>query len=83
LCPLVQELVPHSLKPVLQPPVIGPQGLHEGVEGIVLLLVPVAFRAQLSEAVVPLRSPALWSVRNVVPTLTSSKRRGLSLNGRC
>jgi hypothetical protein len=23
------------------------------------------------------------SVRNVVPTLTSSKRRGLSLNGRC
>jgi hypothetical protein len=23
------------------------------------------------------------SVRNMVPTLTSSKRRGLSLNGRC
>jgi hypothetical protein len=23
------------------------------------------------------------SVRNVVPTLTSRKRRGLSLNGRC
>jgi hypothetical protein len=23
------------------------------------------------------------SVRNVVPTLTSSKRQGLSLNGRC
>jgi hypothetical protein len=23
------------------------------------------------------------SVRNVVPTLTSNKRRGLSLNGRC
>jgi hypothetical protein len=25
----------------------------------------------------------LLSVRNMVPTLTSSKRRGLSLNGRC
>jgi hypothetical protein len=25
----------------------------------------------------------LVSVRNMVPTLTSSKRRGLSLNGRC
>jgi hypothetical protein len=24
-----------------------------------------------------------WSVRNVVPTLTSNKRQGLSLNGRC
>jgi hypothetical protein len=26
---------------------------------------------------------AFLSVRNVVPTLTSNKRRGLSLNGRC
>jgi hypothetical protein len=26
---------------------------------------------------------AVVSVRNVVPTLTSSKRQGLSLNGRC
>jgi hypothetical protein len=25
----------------------------------------------------------MLSVRNVVPTLTSNKRRGLSLNGRC
>jgi hypothetical protein len=31
------------------------------------------------------RRPLAWwlSVRNMVPTLTSSKRRGLSLNGRC
>jgi hypothetical protein len=28
-------------------------------------------------------SPPLVSVRNMVPTLTSRKRRGLSLNGRC
>jgi hypothetical protein len=28
-------------------------------------------------------SDYLVSVRNVVPTLTSSKRQGLSLNGRC
>jgi hypothetical protein len=59
LRPLVQELIPHSLKTILQPPVIGPQGLHEGVEGVVLQLVPVAVRTQLSEAVVPLPSPAL------------------------
>jgi hypothetical protein len=32
------------------------------------------------------QDPIQWlrlSVRNVVPTLTSNKRRGLSLNGRC
>jgi ABC-type cobalamin transport system ATPase subunit len=29
------------------------------------------------------REKLAQSVRNVVPTLTSNKRRGLSLNGRC
>jgi hypothetical protein len=47
------------LQPVLQPPVVGPQSLHEGVEGDVLVPLPVALGAQLSEVVVPLPSSAL------------------------
>jgi hypothetical protein len=47
------------LQLVLQPSVVGPQGLHEGVEGVVLVPVPVALGAQLSEAVVPLPSSTL------------------------
>jgi hypothetical protein len=31
----------------------------------------------------PVLHAGVLSVRNMVPTLTSSKRRGLSLNGRC
>jgi hypothetical protein len=58
-CPLLQELVPHSLEPVLQPPVVGPQGLNKGVQGVVLVPVPVSLRAQLIEAVIPLPSPTL------------------------
>jgi hypothetical protein len=42
---LVLKLVPHGPQPVLQPPVVGPQGLHEGVEGVVLILVPIALGA--------------------------------------
>jgi hypothetical protein len=38
-------------------------------------------RARMRTSVFTL--PRIVSVRNVVPTLTSSKRRGLSLNGRC
>jgi hypothetical protein len=56
---LVQELVPHNLQSVLQPPVVGPQDVHEGVEGVILVPVLVALGAQLSEAVVPLPSSAL------------------------
>jgi hypothetical protein len=59
LSALVQELVPHSLQPVLQPPVVGLQGLHEGIEGVKLVPVLVELGAQLSEAMVPLPSPAL------------------------
>jgi hypothetical protein len=36
------------LQPVLQLPIVGLQGLHEGVEGVVLVPVPVALGAQLS-----------------------------------
>jgi hypothetical protein len=39
---LVQELVPHHVQPVLQPPVISPQHLHES---IVLAPVPVELGA--------------------------------------
>jgi hypothetical protein len=42
---LLQKLVPHEFHPVLQPPVVGPQGLDKGVEGIILVLVPVALKA--------------------------------------
>jgi hypothetical protein len=56
---LLQELVPHSLEPVLQPPVVGPQGLDKGVKDVVLVPVPVALEAQLIEAVIPLLSSAL------------------------
>jgi hypothetical protein len=55
----LQELVSHSLEPVLQPPVVGPQGLDKGVNDVVLFPVPVALRAQLIEAVIPLLSSAL------------------------
>jgi hypothetical protein len=47
------------MQPVLQPPVVGPQGFDESVQGVVLVPVPVALGAQLIEAVVPLSSPAL------------------------
>jgi hypothetical protein len=42
---LVQELVSHGTQPVLQPPVVGPQGLYESVEGFVLAPVPVELGA--------------------------------------
>jgi hypothetical protein len=56
---LLQELIPNNLQPVLQPPTIGSQGFGESVQGVVLVPVPVALRAQLIEAVIPLSSPAL------------------------
>jgi hypothetical protein len=39
---LLQELVPHNLEPVLQPPIVGAQGLNKGVESVILVPVPVA-----------------------------------------
>jgi hypothetical protein len=35
---LVQECIPHGPQLVLQPAIVCPQGLHEGVEGVVLLV---------------------------------------------
>jgi hypothetical protein len=43
-----------------------------GVRGLGLLLAVLGSKLRLGV-----------SVRNVVPTLSSSKRQGLSLNGRC
>jgi hypothetical protein len=42
---LLQELIPHNLQPVLQPPAVGSQGFGESVQGVVLVPVPVALRA--------------------------------------
>jgi hypothetical protein len=51
--------MPHNLQPVLQPPVVGPQGFDERVQGVVLVLVPVVLIAQAVEAVVPLPGSTL------------------------
>jgi hypothetical protein len=56
---MLQELVTHGLDPILQPPVVGLQGLDKGVKGVVLVSVPATLGAQLVEAVVPLSSSAL------------------------
>jgi hypothetical protein len=56
---MLQELVTHVLDPILQPPVVGLQGLDKGVKGVVLVLVSVTLGAQLVEAVMPLPSSAL------------------------
>jgi hypothetical protein len=52
-------LVPQGLRPVHQPPVRGPQGLNEGIEGVVLPPVPVELDVQMVESVVPLPGPTL------------------------
>jgi hypothetical protein len=56
---LGQESILHNSQPLLQPPIVGPRGLHEGVKGVVLVPVPVALGSQLGEVVVPLPSLAL------------------------
>jgi hypothetical protein len=56
---VLQELVTHGLDTILQPPVVGLQGLDKGVEGVVLVSVPVTLEAQLVEAVMPLPISAL------------------------
>jgi hypothetical protein len=53
---MLQELVTHGLDPILQPLVVGLQGLDKG---FVLVSVPVTLGAQLVEAVVPLLSSTL------------------------
>jgi hypothetical protein len=53
------ELVPQSFRPVHKPPVGGPQGLDEGVEGIVLPPVPAELGVHPVESVVPLPGPTL------------------------
>jgi hypothetical protein len=73
---LVQELVSHGLQPVLQPPVIGPQGLHEGVEGVVLVSVPVPLDAQPNEAVVPLPGSAFQLLSPAVKSNTRAEGNG-------
>jgi hypothetical protein len=55
---LLQELVPQSLQPVIQPPAVGSQSLNESIQSIVLVPVPVALGAQLIKMVIPLSGPA-------------------------
>jgi hypothetical protein len=55
---MLQELVTHGLDLILQPPVVGLQGLDKGIKGVVLVSVPVTLGAQLVEAVLPLPSLA-------------------------
>jgi hypothetical protein len=52
-------MVSHDLCPVLQPPVVGPQGLDKGIEGVVLVPIPVTLGAQPVKAVVLLLGPTL------------------------
>jgi hypothetical protein len=49
----LQELVPQGFRPIRQPPVLRPQGLDEGVEGIALLLEPAELGAHPVEGIVP------------------------------
>jgi hypothetical protein len=55
---LLRRLVQQGLGPVHQPPVWRPQGLDEGVEGVVLPPVPVEVGVQAVEGVIPLPGPA-------------------------
>jgi hypothetical protein len=48
----LQEVVSQGFRPVRQPPVVGPQGLDEGVEGVALLLQPAELGAHLVEGAV-------------------------------
>jgi hypothetical protein len=62
------------------------RALHLGVQkalGMVVSHYRVDLEAISTGYVVPVGVDDEVSVRNVVPTLTSNKRRGLSLNGRC
>jgi hypothetical protein len=56
---LFRRLVQQGLSPVHQPPVRRPQGLGEGVEGVVLPPVPVEIGIKVVDGVVPLPGPAL------------------------
>jgi hypothetical protein len=56
---MLQELVTHGLDPILQPPIVGLQGLDKCVKGVVLVSVPVTLGAQLVEAVMPLPGSVL------------------------
>jgi hypothetical protein len=49
----LQEVVSQGFHPVRQPPVAGPQGLDEGVEGVALLLEPAELGAHLVKGAVP------------------------------
>jgi hypothetical protein len=62
------------------------RALHLGVQkalGMVVSHYRVDLEAISTGYVVPVGVDDEVSVRNVVPTLTSNKRRGLSLNGQC
>jgi hypothetical protein len=55
----LRGLIPQGFRPVHQPPVRGPQGLDEGVKGVVLLSVPAELGIQPVESAVSLPGPTL------------------------
>jgi hypothetical protein len=70
---LVHECILHGSQPVLQPAIVGPQGLHEGVKGVILAPIPVKLGAQLGKATVPHPSPILQFLRTAVKDMEGSK----------
>jgi hypothetical protein len=45
-------MISQGFRPVRQPPVVGPQGLDEGVESVALLLEPVELGAHLVDGAI-------------------------------
>jgi hypothetical protein len=66
------RLIPQGLRPVHQPPVRGPQGLDEGVEGVVLPPVPVELGVQAVEGVILLPGAAL----QILPLTGKARKDG-------
>jgi hypothetical protein len=65
-------MVPQGLRPIHQPPVRGPQGLDEGVEGVVLPPIPVELGVQAVKSVVPL--PSL--THQILPPMGKAREDG-------
>jgi hypothetical protein len=55
----LRRLIPQGFRQVHQPKVMGPKGLDEGVEGVVLPPVPAELVVQPVESAVPLLGPTL------------------------
>jgi hypothetical protein len=71
---LVDEGVLHGHQLVLQPPIVRPQGFHQGVQGLILSPVLVQVGAQLGEVIEFLAWLALQLLR--AATKRQTLRRG-------